>query len=336
MSKFSLESIDIGCHLYLTAAPGIKAGTRLEGGHFRNTIEQGICQLLEKGNVSTDCSSLLEMVWELVRVREFPSRPCRFDALFLWPDEATARAWHYRKGIFEDATNSHPGLYKVEVERVCQIWAADMDLISYIRDGETVGSLMQRARQYWESTATKSTPEILLHGRVKVCKNLHELGIEQIVSVQEDSSVDSLIRDRFWPDASGYSCSLLLEGKSHYYLSLQMTVATDLPRPLASWIGLEIEGLNAVLMPRRGTEPILVTGCAPLRYRPDDENDVCETPYEFKDPVISDAAKECVLEKRHFRPVLICDREAAYYWQLPSYWEGQIPGHWTTGKQKRA
>ena len=336
MSKFSLESIGIGCYLYLTAAPDIKVGARLSGGHFRNTVGQGICQLLKNGNVSTDQSSLQEIVWELVRVREFPSRPCRFDALFLWPDETSARAWHYRHSIVKSATGSQRGLYKVEVEDVCQIWAADMNLISYIRDGETVGSLMQRARQYWESTASKNTPEILLNGRVKVCKNLRELGIEQLVSVQEDSGVDSLIRDRFWPDASGYSCSLLLEGKSHYYLSLRMTVATDLPRPLAGWIGLEIEGLNAILMPRRGTEPILATGRVPLRYRPDDENDVCETPYEFKDPIISDAAKECVLGKRHFRPVLICDREAAYYWQLPFFWEGQIYGHWITGKQKRA
>ena len=67
MPKFSLESIDVGSHLYLTAAPGIEIGTRLRGGHFRDTVEQGVV---------TDHSSILEIAWELVRMREFPSRPC--------------------------------------------------------------------------------------------------------------------------------------------------------------------------------------------------------------------------------------------------------------------
>ena len=86
----------------------------------------------------TDHGSILEIAWELVRMREFPSRPCRFDALFLWPDEASARGWHYRQGFFDSETSSQRGLYQVEVERICRIWAADMNLISYIRDGETV------------------------------------------------------------------------------------------------------------------------------------------------------------------------------------------------------
>ena len=264
-------------------------------------------------------------------MREFPSRPCRFDALFLWPDEASARGWHYRQGFFDSETSSQRGLYQVEVERICRIWAADMNLISYIRDGETVEALMQRARQYWKSVPSKSHPEILLHGQVIVRQNLRELGIEQIVPIQ-DASVDGLIRERLWSDLSGHSCLLSQSGDSRYLLSLQMTVATDLPTPLAGWIGLEIEGLNEVLKPRRGREPILVTGHAPLSYRLDDESGVCETPYEFKDPVVADAARECVLGKRRFRPVLICNREAAHYWQLPSYWDGQIPGNWTTGK----
>ena len=82
MPKLSLESIDVGSDLYLTAAPGIEVGTRLRGGHFRDTVEQGVV---------TDHGSILEIAWELVRLREFPSRPCRFDALFLWPDEVRAR-----------------------------------------------------------------------------------------------------------------------------------------------------------------------------------------------------------------------------------------------------
>lgn len=174
MPTFPLESIGVGSQLY-TAAPGIEIGTRLNGGHFRDTVEQGVV---------TDHGSILEIAWELVRMREFPSRPCRFDALFLWPDEVRARGWHYRQGFFDSETSSQRGLYQIEVERICQIWATDMHLISYIRDGETVGELMRRARQYWESVPSKSHPEILLHGQVRVRKNLRELGIEQIVPIQ--------------------------------------------------------------------------------------------------------------------------------------------------------
>ena len=190
---------------------------------------------------------------------------------------------------------------------------------------------MQRARQYWKSAPSERTPEILLHGQVRVCKNLRELGIEQIVPIQ-DASIDALIGESLWSDLSGHSCLQSQRGNSRYLLSLQMTVAIDLPTPLAGRLGLEFEGLNEMLRPRRGTEPILVTGHAPLSYRLDDENGVCKTPYEFNDPVVASAARECVLGKRHFRPVLICNREAAHYWQLPSYWDGQIPGNWITSK----
>ncbi len=322
MPTFSLGSIKVGSQLYLTAAPDIEIGTRLSGGHFGDTVEQGVV---------TDHSSILEITWELVRMREFPSRPCRFDALFLWPDEVRARGWHYRQGFFDSETSSQRGLYQVEVERICRIWAADMNLISYIRDGETVGALMQRARQYWKSAPSERTPEILLHGQVRVRKSLRELGIEQIAPIQ-DASVDALVCERLWSDLSGHSCLQPQSDDSRYLLSLQMTVITDPPTPLAGWIGLEIEGLNEVLRPRRGMEPILVTGHAPLSYRLDDESGVCKTPYEFNDPVVASAARECVLGERCFRPVLICDREAAHYWQLPSYWDGQIPGNWTTSK----
>ena len=62
MPTFPLESIGVGSQLYLTAAPGIEIGTRLNGGHFRDTVEQGVV---------TDHGSILEIAWELVRMREF-------------------------------------------------------------------------------------------------------------------------------------------------------------------------------------------------------------------------------------------------------------------------
>ena len=64
---------------------------------------------------------------------------------------------------------------------------------------------MQRARQYWKSVPSERTPEILLHGQVRVRKNLRELGIGQIVPIQ-DASVDAQIREHLWTDLSGHSC----------------------------------------------------------------------------------------------------------------------------------
>ena len=316
MSAFPLESIDVGSHLYLTAAPGIEVGTRLRGGHFRHTVEEGI---------ATDHTSILDLVWELVRAREFPSRPSRLDVLFLWPGEAHARAWHHHQDILGPGTGSRRGLYEVEVERISRIWAADMDLISYIGDGETVGKLMQRARRYWGSASAKSDPEILLDGEVRVCRDLRELSLEQVTPA-EDERIDAQVSELLRSDASGQS-SLQSIGGTRFMLSLGVMVTVDPPMPLAGWIGLEIEGLDEVLRPQRGMEPILVAGRGPLRYRPDDEG--CQTRFEIDDPETSEAARECASGGRRFRPVLICDREAAHYWQLPSCWDGRVFGEWT-------
>ena len=34
-----------------------------------------------------------ELVWEVVRLREFPQRPSRFDCMFFWQTESDARNW---------------------------------------------------------------------------------------------------------------------------------------------------------------------------------------------------------------------------------------------------
>ncbi len=317
MPPFSLESIEVGSRLYLTAAPGLQVGTRLRGGHFRKAVEEG---------AATDHGSILETVWELVRAQEFPSRPCRFDALFLWQDEAHARAWHHRQTILGPETGSERGLYQVEVEGVGRIWAADMDLISYIGEGETVGALMQRARRYWGSPSTKANPEILLGGEVRVRRDLRELGLERITPI-EDATVDAQVRELLRSDPSAWS---RLESRGRrYMLSPGIAAMKDPPLPLAAWIGLEIEGVEEVLRPQRGTEAILVNRKGPLRYRPEDEGGGCETSFVIDDAETSEAARECLSGKRRFRPVLICDREAAHYWQLPTCWEGRVPGEWT-------
>ena len=317
MSPFSLDSIQVRSRLYLTAAPGLQAGTRLRGGHFRKAVEEG---------AATDHGSILELVWELVRASEFPSRPCRFDVLFLWQGEAHARAWHHRQTILGPETGSERGLYQVEVEGISRIWAADMNLISYIGEGETVGALMQRARRYWGSPSTKSDPEILLGGEVRVRRDLRALSLERITPIQ-DASVDEQIRGLLRSDGSGRS--RLESRRGRYLLDPGITVMTDPPMPLAGWIGLEIEGTDEVLRPQRGTEAILVNRRGPLRYRPDDEDGGCGTSFVIEDAEASEAAAECLSGKRRFRPVLICDREAAHYWQLPTCWEGRVSGEWS-------
>ena len=317
MPPFSLDSIQVGSHLYLTAAPGIDVGTRLRGGHFRKAVEEG---------AATDHGSILELVWEQVRAHEFPARPSRFDVLFLWQDEAHARAWHHRQSILGPETVSERGLYQVEMERICRIWAADMNLISYIGEGETVGALMQRARRYWRSASDKSNPEILLSGEVSVRRDLRELSLERITPT-EDATVDGQIGELLRSDPSGRS---RLESRGgRYFLNPGITAMTDPPMPLAGWIGLEMEGTDEVLRPQRGTEAILVTERGALRYRPEDEGGGCETAFVIQDPEASEAAAECLSGRRRFRPVLICDREAAHYWQLPNCWEGRVPGEWT-------
>ena len=127
--------------------------------------------------------------------------------------EAHARAWHHGQTILGPETGSERGLYQVEVERIARIWAADMNLISYIGEGETVGALQ--------------------------------------------------VRELLRSDGSGRS---RLESRGGRY---------------------------------------------------------------FLNPEITAAAGECLSGKRRFRPVLICDREAAHYWQLPTCWEGRASGEWS-------
>jgi hypothetical protein len=55
--------------------------------------------------------TLLEMVWETVRLREYPDRPSRLGCLFLWMSEAEARAWHHRKHTLRASSGR---LYEVD------------------------------------------------------------------------------------------------------------------------------------------------------------------------------------------------------------------------------
>ena len=133
----------IGSTLYLTAAPDLLAGTEITSGYWRGEVSSWTLARSGSGGqqeLTPEATHvLLELAWEMVRLQQFPDRPRRLDSLFLWADEVAARAWHYRKHTLRAAT---AGLYEVEVLICERVFAADMDLISYIDPGDTLGHVV--------------------------------------------------------------------------------------------------------------------------------------------------------------------------------------------------
>ena len=109
-------------------------------------------------------SSLLELTWEVVRLHEFPERPSRFQCLFLWQQESQARDFASRR--------PYPvALYEVEIASWSRLLIADINLISYLDQPETVASMMHRARLYWKAEQVE-VPEVSLEGTAHVIKLL--------------------------------------------------------------------------------------------------------------------------------------------------------------------
>lgn len=104
---------------------------------------------------------LVELVWETVRLREFPHRPSRLDCSFFWTDEQAARDWLARR--------TWPScLYEVEVIECRCVFIADLTKLEFTGDG-TVAAMMDQARRYWsEPGETSANPEVLLEGVVHV------------------------------------------------------------------------------------------------------------------------------------------------------------------------
>ena len=215
---FDGVSIGVGSTLFLTAAPNLTEGDELAGGQFGKRLARetsATCVPYSSALLGTHgVQALLELIWEVVRAREFSERPSRFDSLFLWHDEAEVRAWHYRQHVIHTSPEEvKVGLYEVEVRQIDKIWAGDMNLISYLNDGET------------------------------------------------------------------------LEKKSP-------------------------------VMPIRGTSPVLADKGQPLLFPPGCDK---STVFQIANPLSPGTP---------YRPVLICDRTAAHYWQLPQHWGGTLRGSW--------
>ena len=222
MSK--LPKIEIGSRLFLTEAPNLDPGTLLTSGYYRDEV---FAQALPDPNPdgileNVDLSSYLELVWEVVRLREFAHLPSRLDSRFLWADETMARQWHYLRhvrnrinqvedsrsaGMGVKATEILPryrqihdddgltGLYEVEVVECQRVCFADVNLISYTKHGDTIATVMERARSYWRGDgADLRYSEVLLEGSVVIRRNLFQSNVEDVDAVREIETIGRLPR----------------------------------------------------------------------------------------------------------------------------------------------
>jgi hypothetical protein len=248
---------------------------------------------------------LLEFACEVIRLREFPHVPSRLDCLFLWEEERDARAWHYRKHVLQ---GSNGGLYEVEVVACERALAVDHNLVSYLA-GETIGVLLEQARRYWSGERT-GPAEVLLEGSVAVRRNRLALPSEALQGVKNPQIDEAMHSSVQWVAPGLLPWSLTPYGAGRYHLEGTVVAAESLPMSIAGWLGLELENDAAPVPARRGTPPVLVRA-----------GGACEVDQHFSDlPPLADGTR--------YRPVLLCDRSAAHYWQLPTYWEGQLNGTW--------
>ena len=156
-----LTYITVGSRLFCTAAPGLSIGTALAPG-FGRRMQDLIVYTKEGLEPTGAIPALLESIWEVVRLHEFPELPSRLECLFLWQQESRAVDFASRRPYPVE-------LYEVEVSSCSRLLIADMDLISYLEEPETVASIMKRARLYWKAEQV-GAPEVLLEGTVTVVK----------------------------------------------------------------------------------------------------------------------------------------------------------------------
>lgn len=298
--------VGVGTRLFLTAAPNLAEGRELSPGHWLEHIQRMVlARQSPEGRLIWGpevLHVLLELACETVRLREFPPRPSRLDCLYLWANEATARAWHYRKHVLQGST---AGLYEVEVVACQCVFVADMNLVSYLA-GETSGELLEQARRYWRGEGGDETGEVLLEGRVVVKRDLLSVSVEALRPLD-----DHLLGDAVQWTTGGGRMGILQRGRTgRYHLCASIQAATHLPLSIAGWVGIEIEGQPEPILARRGTPPCLI--------RPGEKS---ELDISFTDvPALTDGV--C------YRPLLVCNRSAAHYWQLQPFWEGLLPGGW--------
>ena len=193
----SLPEITVGTHLFHVGAPGIPAGSVLSDPYFGSKqlnrpvlsrqrrqgddlkayfnlgplAEQTFDLSVSRKVLCLDRihgpGVLSELVWEVVRLGEFPDRPSRLDCIFLWQTESVARDWL--------AIRTWPStLYEVEVIEHRASFLTDPNRTELSSEVVTVAGMMDQARTYWTGTAGWDGSEVLLEGRVRVVKWLSD------------------------------------------------------------------------------------------------------------------------------------------------------------------
>ena len=193
----SLPEITVGSRLFHVGAPGIPEGSVLSDPYFgskqlnrpvlsrqrkRGDDLKAYFNLGPLAEQTFDLSVprkvlcldgihgsgvLSELVWEVVRLREFADRPSRLDCIFLWQTESVARDWL--------AIRTWPSaLYEVEVIEHRASFLTDLNRTELSSEVVTVSGMMDQARTYWTGTAGWDGSEVLLEGRVRVVKWLSE------------------------------------------------------------------------------------------------------------------------------------------------------------------
>lgn len=161
------RKIGPGTHLYWSAKSGLCSGTVVRPGDFKNYLMRQVLIEVQTGspavtvpNAAETGRAMLELAWETVRQREFPNRPSRFECLFLWPEASAARRFDSHREACE--------LYDVEILECSRAFTADMNLISYFEASETLASMFERARRYWQAERKDEHGEILLEGTIRI------------------------------------------------------------------------------------------------------------------------------------------------------------------------
>ena len=324
-------TIGVGTRLFLTAAPDLEGGARLTSGHWREqVVNWTVARSATDGQFVLEPlghQALLEVIWEMVRLREFPDHPSRLASLFLWSNEEKARAWHYRQHILpppdspqtdRPMTAGIAGLYEVEVVACRRACIANMGLISYLNDGETVDSLMKRARRYWRGNIAAAQGEVLLEGSVAVRRNLRSITLHELQVVEDPQTSKAIRAAVCWRNAAGAPWTLAQTPAGARRLEGVLIPEPALSLLVAGWLAVEIEGADKPLPARCGTSPVLL--------QPGERCPVEAIFINLPSPT----------DDLRFRPILICDRAAAHYWQLQPYWEGTLHGEWQRAAQTPA
>lgn len=330
----ALPKINVGSRLFLTEAPNLDPGTLLTSGHYRDEVfRQPLPDPNPDGILeNVDLSSYLELVWEVVRLREFSHLPSRLDSRFLWADETVARQWHYLRhvrnrinqvgdsrsaGMGVKAKEILPryrqihdddgltGLYEVEVAEFQRACFADVNLISYTKHGDTIAAVMERSRGYWRGDGVHPRhSEVLLEGCVVIRRNLFQSKVEE-VDVLRDIETNSMIAASLrWTEPWRQ-----LPGGGHM-LRGWLGAESHLPTPVAGWPVVRLEG---------DSQPVLSPD-VPVLVEPGGQIGV-----NYHLPHLK-AGTRC-------QPIFFCDRSAAHYYQLNPYWEGEIEGEWQVIKE---